>query len=211
MQIAVMNNTALLVIDPLNDFLADDGKLWPYARDVAERLGTRDNLETLMAAAREAGLPLFFAPHRKFDGADYASMKFLNPTHAAGLRVQPFLRGSYGAQFHPRFQPMPGEVIVYEHWMHSAFMNTDLDYQLRMRGIDRLFIGGMRGNACVEGTGRHAVELGYHVTLVKDATATFRWEEWVATMEVNAPSFAHAVLPAAEVMAALRDAELAIP
>jgi nicotinamidase-related amidase len=61
----------------------------------------------------------------------------------------------------------------------------------------------MRANMCVEATARYGVELGYHVTIAKDATGTARWEEWVATIEVNAPSFAHAILSTDELLAAL--------
>lgn len=67
-----------------------------------------------------------------------------------------------------------------------------------MAGIDRIVLCGLRANACVEGTARWAVELGYHVTLVGDATAAFRWEEWAATVETNAPSFAHAIVTTGE-------------
>jgi nicotinamidase-related amidase len=55
-------------------------------------------------------------------------------------------------------------------------------------------VAGLRANTCVEATARHAVELGYHVTIVKDATAAFRPEEWSATIEVNAPTFAHSIV-----------------
>ena len=72
---------------------------------------------------------------------------------------------------------------------------------MRNYGIDRLILAGLRGNTCVEGTARYAVELGYQVTLVKDATATFQHREWAATMEANAPTFAHAIVTTAELTA----------
>jgi nicotinamidase-related amidase len=193
--------TALLIVDPYNDFIAPGGKLWPFVRKVAERVGLLDNLRQLLAFARHAGYPVFFVPHHKWDEGDFEGWKFLNPTHAAARGIKPFVRGSWGAQFHADLQPRPGELIVQEHWLHNGFANTDLDYQLRNRGIDRLILAGLRGNTCIEATARHAVELGYHVTLVKDASATFRPEEWTATMEINAPSFAHAVVTTATLLA----------
>jgi nicotinamidase-related amidase len=196
-------STALLLIDPLNDFIAEGGKLWPHLREVAERVGLLPNLARLLAAARAGGTAVFFAPHHRHCAGDFAGFRFINPTHEGARRIQPFAAGSWGAEFHRDFQPRPGEVIVHEHWLHSGFVSTDLDYQLRIRGLDHLVIAGLRGNACVEGTARHAVELGYHVTLVKDATATFRYEEWQATMEINAPTFAHAIVATAEIAAAL--------
>ena len=136
-------------------------------------------------------------PHHRAEPDDFDGWRFLNPSHEGAKRIQPFVRGSWGGDFHPDFEPRPGEVVVHEHWLHSGFANTDLDYQLRNRGVDHLVLAGVRGNTCIEGTARYAVELGYHVTIVKDATATFRHEEWTATMEVNAPTFAHAIVTTA--------------
>ena len=200
--------TALLVIDPLNDFIAEDGKLWPLVAPVAERIGLLPNLRRVLAAARAAQLDVVFVPHRPYDPRDFEAMPFPTPSHAGLQKVQAFARGSWGAAFHADFQPRPdaGEVVASEHFLHDGFVNTNLDLLLRRRRVERLIVIGMRANACVEATARHAAELGYHVTLVKDASAAFRQEEWEATMEVNAPGFAHAVLTARQVADALRDA-----
>lgn len=193
-------STALLVIDPYNDFIAEGGKIWPYLRGVAERLHAVPNMRALVAAARAAALPVVFVPHRQFEPGDLEGWKFLNPTHEAARRIQPFVRGSWGARFHDEFQRQPEDVIVGEHWLHSGFAGTDLDYRLRMKDVERIVLCGMRANTCVEGTARWAVELGYHVTIASDATAAFRWEEWSATVEVNARTFAHAILPTEEIV-----------
>lgn len=198
------SSTALLLIDPYNDFLADGGKLWPHLREVAERLGLRAHLSVLLAAARATSVRVFFVPHHRHRPGDFEGWRFMNPTHAGARRLTPFELGTWGAEFFAGLEPRPGEVIIHEHWLHSGFANTDLDYQLRNHAIDHIVIAGLRGNACVEATARYGVELGYHVTLVKDATATFRHEEWVATMEVNAPSFAHAIVTTDELIQALR-------
>ena len=195
-------STALLVIDPYNDFIAEGGKVWPYLREVAERLDAVPNMSSLVAAARAAGVQIVFVPHRQYQPGDLEGWKFLNPTHAGAKRLQPFVRGSWGAEFHDDFRRRPEDIVVQEHWLHSGFAGTDLDYRLRMAGIDRLVICGMRANTCLEGTSRWAVELGYHVTIASDATAAFRWEEWSATVEINAPSYAHEILRTEELVRA---------
>jgi nicotinamidase-related amidase len=58
---------------------------------------------------------------------------------------------------------------VLEHWAQSGFADTDLDSQLKQRGIQKIILVGMVANTCVEGTARLGMELGYHVTLIKDA------------------------------------------
>jgi nicotinamidase-related amidase len=52
-----------------------------------------------------------------------------------------------------------------------------------------------------EATGRFAMELGYHVTLVKDATAAFGPEMMHAAHVLNAPTFAHAIVTTSELLA----------
>jgi nicotinamidase-related amidase len=59
----------------------------------------------------------------------------------------------------------------------------------------------MVANTCVEGTARLGMELVYHITRVKDATAAFGREGMHAAHEVNGPYFAHAILITDELLA----------
>jgi nicotinamidase-related amidase len=47
------------------------------------------------------------------------------------------------------------------------------------------------------------MELGYHVTLVRDATAAFGREMMHASHDLNGPTYAHAILATSELIAAL--------
>ena len=73
---------------------------------------------------------------------------------------------------------------------------------LKQRGISRVILIGLIANTCIEATGRYVMELGYHVTLVRDATAHLR-EMMRAAHELNAPACAHAIVPTKELLAAL--------
>ena len=53
---------------------------------------------------------------------------------------------------------------------------------------------GLRANTCIDSTVRYAAELGYEVTLVKDAIGSYSWDEMKATLELNAPNYARAIL-----------------
>jgi nicotinamidase-related amidase len=57
--------------------------------------------------------------------------------------------------------------------------------------------------ACIDTTARYAVELSYHTTLIKDGIAAFNWEEIKATVEVNFPSYGHALLSTKEFISSL--------
>jgi nicotinamidase-related amidase len=64
----------------------------------------------------------------------------------------------------------PGDLVVTKHnW--SAFYGTDLDVQLRRRGITQVVLTGIATSIGVESTARSAHEHGYHVTLAVDAMA----------------------------------------
>lgn len=62
---------------------------------------------------------------------------------------------------------------------------------------------GMLANTCIETTGKFAAELGYHVTLVRDATAAFSAEAMHAAHEINRPTYAHSIVTTTELIAAL--------
>lgn len=64
----------------------------------------------------------------------------------------------------------PGDIRVTKHnW--SAFHGTDLDVQLRRRGITQIVLTGVATSIGVESTARDAYAHGYHVTLATDAMA----------------------------------------
>jgi nicotinamidase-related amidase len=193
-------NTALLFIDPYNDFLAEKGKLWPTIEKVAKEVGLHHNLRLVMAAARSAQLPIFVVPHHRYGPNDLAGWDHPTPYQQASARIQTFARGEWGGEWFPDFAPLAGDVVVKEHWGSSGFANTDLQFLLAQRNITHLIFIGLIANTCIETTGRFASELGYHVTLVRDATAAGSAEAMHAAHEINGPTFAHAILTSQEVV-----------
>ncbi|WP_028801291.1 isochorismatase family cysteine hydrolase [Streptomyces sp. 142MFCol3.1] len=200
------SRTALLVVDPYNDFLSEGGKLWPRAKEVAESVRLLDHMRQVLAATRTAGIRTFFVPHRRTAPGDYDGWAHLSFSQARAAETKIFEKGSWGGTFHPDFEPGEGEIVVHEHWSSSGFANTDLDLQLKQHGISHIVLIGMRANTCIDTTARFGQELGYHVTLVKDAIAAFRPEEMQATFELNGPAYAHAILTTDTFVTAVRDA-----
>jgi nicotinamidase-related amidase len=90
--------------------------------------------------------------------------------------------------------------VALEHWCSSGFANTDLDLQLKRHGIHRLIIIGLIAHTCVEATVRFAAELGYDVTVVRDATADYSDEAMHAALDVNIPNYASAVVSTDELI-----------
>ena len=85
-------------------------------------------------------------------------------------------------------------------------VRTRFDFHLKQRRIEKMILVGMAANTCIEATARGGAELGYHVTLVRDATAAFSPEAMQAALDLNGPTFAHAILTTDAVIAALVNA-----
>jgi nicotinamidase-related amidase len=122
--------------------------------------GKRNNSEAeinaakLLHAWREAGAPVFHVRH--------LSRSKESPLHPS----------SPGADFQDIVAPLGGESVV-EKDVNSAFIGTDLEAQLRARGVEELVICGLTTDHCVSTTTRMASNLDFKVTLISDATATF--------------------------------------
>src|SRR6266849_3105220 len=161
-----------------------------------------DNLRRTIPRVRSVGIQVFIVPHHRSHPGDFDNWQHINVFQKAVLPTKAFEVGSWGGEFHPDFGPQKGDVVVKEHWAQSGFANTDLDLQLKQHGIQKIILVGLIANSCIESTGRFGMELGYDVTLVKDATAAFSHQGMVAA-ETNGPMFAHAILTTEELLSRL--------
>ncbi|MFA1511231.1 MULTISPECIES: isochorismatase family protein [Priestia] len=90
------------------------------------------------------------------------------------------------AEFDPRLNVQESDYIVTKRqW--GAFFGTDLDLQLRRRGIDTIVLCGIATNIGVESTAREAFQYGYNQIFITDAMATFTKEEHEATLSYIFP------------------------
>jgi len=97
--------TALLCIDPYNDFLAEGGKMWPALAEVATSVGLHANLSTVRAAARKAGMPIFILPHHRHHATDFEGWAHLTPSQAAAHQYQLFAEGTWGGEWYDGLAP----------------------------------------------------------------------------------------------------------
>jgi nicotinamidase-related amidase len=193
-------STALLVIDPYNDFISEGGKVWDRLSRIAEANRCIPHMLQVLNAARAARLRVFYALHRRYRPGDYETWKYVAPVQKAAWSRKTFEYGSWGGEIRREFAPQPGDVVALEHWCSSGFANTDLDLQLKRHGIHRLIIIGLIAHTCVEATVRFAAELGYDVTVVRDATADYSDEAMHAALDVNIPNYASAVVSTDELI-----------
>jgi ureidoacrylate peracid hydrolase len=199
--------TALLVIDPYNDFMSEGGKIWPRIRAVAEANGCVPHMLQVLDAARKAKLRVFYAMHHRYRSGDYGTWKYVAPIQRAAWKNKSFEYGTWGGEFRAEFVPKPGEVVASEHWCSSGFANTDLDLQLKKHGIHQLIVIGLIAHTCIEATVRYAAELGYEVTVVRDATADYSDEMMRAALDINMPNYASAIVTTNEVVDLISSAQ----
>ena len=172
--------TAIVIIDPQNDFLSPSGVAWGVVGESVTENNTVANIEALMKAAKTYDLPLFISPHYyfpadhrwKFEGA------LENLMHSIGMFDRPGplqlegLIGS-GADWVDIYKPYieDGKTVICSPHKVYGPENNDLILQLRKQRIDKVILGGMSSNLCVESHLRELLEQGFEVAVVKDATA----------------------------------------
>ena len=191
---------ALLVIDPYNDFISEGGKIWDRLKSVAEANQCVPHMLQVLNAARKTELRVFYALHHRYRPGDYETWKYIAPIQKAAWLHKAFEYGMWGGKIRPELEAKPGEIVATEHWCSSGFANTDLDLQLKKHGIHQLIVIGLIAHTCVEATVRYGAELGYEVTMVKDATASYSDEEMHAALDINIPNYASAIVTTDEVV-----------
>ncbi len=113
----------------------------------------------LFAAARAAGLPVFYSTG---DVRSESRPAFVNATK----RVKPSVEASDYA-IRPEFKPQPGDVVITKQ-RASAFYGTPLAAHLTQLGIQTLIVCGESTSGCVRASAVDAYSHGYHVVLVEE-------------------------------------------
>ena len=179
-------DTAVLVTDAQNDFLSEQGATWELVGDSVKENKTVENIERLFKAAKANGFEVFISPHYyyptdhgwRFGGTIEKVMHDIKMFERSGALSLEGFSGS-GADWLERYKPYieDGKTIVCSPHKVYGPENNDVALQLRKRGIDKVILGGMSANLCVEAHLRELLEQGFEVAVVKDATAGARHPE----------------------------------
>ena len=206
----VPEQTVLLVIDPVNDFLSEGGADWDMARNTVEKHDVVGHLKQAIEGSRQRGIQVVFAP-MAYTAEDYENEELQRRSGINRMMFEKkmFLAGSWGADFHPQLQPADDDVVLLPHKGVDVF-ETDLAVHLERFGTTHLVISGMTANLCCESTGRHAMEHGYDVTFLLDAIGADSLAAYEASIRLNYPLIGNAVLEVTEFLAAV-DAARALP
>jgi nicotinamidase-related amidase len=174
------SDTAVVITDPQNDFLSEQGVVWGLVGESVKENGTIGNIETLIKAAKSNGYQVFISPHYyfptdhswQFGGTVENMMHEVKMFDRTGALDLDGFSGS-GADWLEQYKPLIEDgktVIASPHKVYGP-ENNDLVLQLRKRKIGNVILGGMSANLCVEAHLRELLEQGFEVAVVKDATA----------------------------------------
>lgn len=172
--------TALLVVDMQNYFMAD-GELGccPVARDIVP------NVNSLAGAMRDAGGHVVWiqnaAPEETLKS--WANLHAMYSEENRATRLAGLTTGSNGYALWGDLDVRPEDLHT-EKTRYSAFIRgaSDIEAQLRDRGIDTVIVTGVATNVCCESTARDAMMLGFRTIMVADANAAPSDAEHNATL-----------------------------
>ena len=173
----VPERAALLFIDVQNFSCHPDGAEWagmspeelaekkePFLRLMREEVFPK--MQRLQAACRAAGVEVMYTTIESLtrDGRD-RSLDY----KITGFNVP---KGSWDGKVSDEIAPGDDEIVLPKS-SSSVFVSTHIDYILRNLGVQQLIVSGVLTDQCVESAIRDACDLGYLVTQVTDACATF--------------------------------------
>ena len=208
-------DTAVVFIDPQNEVLSESGLAWPLVHESLEENNTIENMERIFKTAKAHDFEVFISPHYFYPSDK--GWKFNGPLESDEATSGSFIRKGIlnldgckrsGGDWLERFRPDIEDgktIVVAPHKVWEPETN-DLVLQLRRRKIDKIILGGMLANMCVESHLRELLEQGFEVAVVKDATAAPKHPEWgygYTAVRINYAFLAHALMRTDDVVNAM--------
>jgi nicotinamidase-related amidase len=153
---------ALVIVDMQNDFVLPGAPAC-----VTGAYATLPKIGEALAFWRQRSWPVIYL-YREYrrDGSDIEVTRL-----ESFLRGKPIcLPGSDGAKIVEAIAPRAGEYQVMKN-RFSGFMDTELDFILRRRGVEKIVVCGTQYPCCVRATLVDGLCYGYHTTCLTDATS----------------------------------------
>jgi len=166
-------DVAVLALHYQNDVLHPEGKIRVgLDADSGARQRLLDNAAALLEGARSHALPIVHV--RIAFRPDYADLLPNCAIFRNVATIGAVPEGQWGSAFYDGLHPLAGSTreFVVKHTRISAFYGTPLEETLRLLGARRLVVAGVATHSVVEGTVRHAADIGFSVMVAEDACAS---------------------------------------
>lgn len=158
--------TAVIAVHLQPDVVGADGAFGPFFAAQAAERDVVGIVAKLLDAARTAGATVVYT--RVAWKPDYSDLNPNSPLLGMVAQAKCLIDGTDKAAILPQLAPRDSDLVI-THKRVGGFTGSGLDEQLRVRGIDTVVFAGVATNASVEGTARHASDLGYRTVIVADA------------------------------------------
>jgi nicotinamidase-related amidase len=163
----VPGHTALVVIDPQNDFLHPEGWYASHGVDIEHMRRCIEPIKQLVAACRDRLVPIIWTRHGFRDAKDGGWLVSMRPfLRDGGLRT-----GTWGYEVLEELDARAEDRYVEKNRL-SAFYETNLELQLRAVDAETVLIAGVLTNQCVAATSKDAMFRDFKPIVVEEATGT---------------------------------------
>jgi nicotinamidase-related amidase len=163
-----MKRTLFLVMDMMNDLVAEDGfNAQTYGVQVRER-NVLENTAQAIAAARAAGVGVGYV--RVGFSPDYREAPAASPIFSGARKNGIFQLGTWGTQVHDALAPAQGDFDIVKHRV-SPFYGTSLEPIARAHAIERIVMCGVSTNGVVHSGARDAHDRDFEVVILEDCCA----------------------------------------
>jgi len=200
-----LSKTAMFVTDPQNDFLSEKSPAWGLVGPTVIKNKVVEKEKQLKALAKEIGIPVFYSTHM-YTKQDFKNWKSLNGIDKIMFDIRMFEQGTWGHDYHPELKPDDNTIVMNPHKGLSNFWTGDAAIQLRQYGIETIILYGMSANMCIESHARDAIENGFDVIIIADATAAAGDAAYEAAL-TNFEFLAHEVVTTKQIVKRLEKAK----
>lgn len=174
------DKTAVVLIEPQNDFLSPGGAMYQHIADQLRERNVIPTLQSFLERARKL-VKLFYVPFQEFkpgfpelksDGPGAAGLRGIEMEMKTDWGKGAWVAGTPGPEIRDELKPAESDIVIRGKLTLDAFHSTALNYLLRANEIEYVAFAGFHTNWCVESSARSAYDLGYRVLVVADCTAT---------------------------------------
>jgi nicotinamidase-related amidase len=164
---------AIILIDMARDFVEEGGFIADAGgaeyREAAR--GIIPPLQKVLAAARKAGVTVIFSTD-EHTPEDLELKKW--PPHS--------MKGTKWAEILPELGPDEGDLVLPK-TTYSGFLSSDIEKQLKDRGIESVYMTGLHTDCCCRHTSGDLFQRGYDIVWITDALQAFTQEMHEAGLE----------------------------
>jgi len=166
----VDKKTALVIIDMQNAFCAKRGSSARRGMKALNINAVISNIKKVISVARSKGWPVIFT--RLAFNSDYSDAGLLIKRSPQIRELHAYEENSWDSQIIRELSLKKDDIILTKK-RYDGFMGTGLEKILKRNKVNRLIVGGILTNVCVESMVRSAFDRGFETTVISDMVSSY--------------------------------------